>query len=268
MLIRVIVSSILIPIVIVSIQYTYLNYISIYILFFAISFLSAFEINNIIKKILNGSYFKGYILGLYILNAAAFLLHYSTGSRGFIFIFIAFLSYAIVSTIFKRVILRESLYFLLAFVYTGVIPLLIPLIRTRSYGNYLVYLLLFLTWTNDAAALFIGKKFGKIKRIVKYSPNKSLEGYIGSFFVTIILGILFKIVFSKKICFSTGEMVLISILISIFGHIGDIFESYLKRKAGLKDSSAILPGLGGILDVFDSVFASLPFFYMFILMFC
>ncbi len=268
MLTRIFVSLLLIPLVVAAIEISYLNYLPVFVLFFLVSILSTMEINRIIRRMLNEQYFKVYQCISYFFNGMLFVLYYFFGSFSVLLLSLIVVIFIVISTFLKRVILRESLLFFLTFAYTGLIPLTIPVIRTYSHGNILLYYLLLLVWINDASALFIGKKFGKIKGIVKYSPNKSLEGYIGSFIVSTLFSLIFKLIFYEKICFSIGFTVLISITISITGHLGDIFESYLKRKAGMKDSSSILPGLGGVLDVFDSVYASLPLFYFFIILVC
>ena len=158
--------------------------------------------------------------------------------------------------------------FVVSLIYTGLIPLLIVILRYNKHGDLLIYLLFLIVWINDASALFIGSKFGKIKGLIKYSPNKSLEGYVGSFVITIVISIIFKIIFYDRLCFSISGIVAISAIISVIGHLGDILESAIKRRAGVKDSSSLFLGLGGVLDIFDSVIASIPFYYVLIKLFC
>jgi phosphatidate cytidylyltransferase len=106
-------------------------------------------------------------------------------------------------------------------------------------------------WSCDSAAFFIGKKFGKHKLMPAISPKKSWEGAIAGFFGSIIGFVLLNLIFSNNMYFI--DAVIIGALIGLFGQIGDLAESQLKRDAGVKDSSALIPGHGGFLDRFDSI---------------
>lgn len=107
-------------------------------------------------------------------------------------------------------------------------------------------------WSCDSAAYFIGKKFGKHKLMPAISPKKSWEGAISGFFGSIAGFILINnFAFSNAV--NILDSVCIGALIGIFGQIGDLAESQLKRDAGVKDSSALIPGHGGFLDRFDSI---------------
>ena len=106
----------------------------------------------------------------------------------------------------------------------------------------------------DIGGYIFGKTF-KGKKLTKISPNKTYSGMFGSFFFTI----LFSLIYSYSISFIDLEIILLtSIIISAISQIGDLFISYLKRKAKLKDSGNILPGHGGLLDRIDGILFALP----------
>ena len=106
----------------------------------------------------------------------------------------------------------------------------------------------------DIGGYIFGKTF-KGKKLTKISPNKTYSGMFGSFLFTI----LFSLIYSYSISFIDLEIILFtSIVISAISQIGDLFISYLKRKAKLKDSGNILPGHGGLLDRIDGILFALP----------
>jgi phosphatidate cytidylyltransferase len=130
------------------------------------------------------------------------------------------------------------------------------MIDIRQLGlSYLFYALLVI-WATDTGAYFVGRSIGKRKLWPEISPNKTIEGSIGGILLALIVGILFQITF--PISDSFLAVMIITVLVSIFGQIGDLVESALKRHYQVKDSGTILPGHGGILDRFDSLLFVLP----------
>lgn len=121
-------------------------------------------------------------------------------------------------------------------------------------GMIVLWLLLFATWASDTFAYFAGVAFGKHKIVPHISPNKTAEGYIGGFIGCIVTGFLFA--FIVGIPYSMG--VSVGIIAGVLAPLGDLFESKLKRTCGVKDSGALLPGHGGVLDRFDSLFFTAP----------
>ncbi|MFE8699110.1 phosphatidate cytidylyltransferase [Cytobacillus sp. FJAT-54145] len=134
-------------------------------------------------------------------------------------------------------------------------------IETREAGLVYIFYSLFIIWATDSGAYFIGRAFGKNKLWPEISPNKTIEGFIGGIICAVLVAVLF-IVFSD-IQASLIELVLITILLSIFGQVGDLVESALKRHYDVKDSGTILPGHGGILDRFDSLLFVWPLLHFF-----
>lgn len=114
-----------------------------------------------------------------------------------------------------------------------------------EFGAMSLLWLLVVVAGTDTAAYFIGKSYGKIK-FCETSPKKTLEGVVGGVIVGSILGVFFA-----NELVSPSSAILVSAIVSISSIYGDLFESYLKRKANVKDSGDILPGHGGILDRMD-----------------
>lgn len=123
--------------------------------------------------------------------------------------------------------------------------------ETRDAGLTYIFYSLFMIWATDSGAYFIGKAFGKRKLWPEISPNKTIEGSIGGVVCAVIVAVLFSIF--TDIDASLIQLFVITIVLSIFGQIGDLVESALKRHFNVKDSGRILPGHGGILDRFDSL---------------
>lgn len=129
-----------------------------------------------------------------------------------------------------------------------------------SGGDALLFLF-GLLWVGDTAAMFIGGAVGKHKLAPTVSPNKTIEGFLGGILGAIVIGVV--------MCFwKLGELpwyhvLLISLGCSVFGQLGDLVESMWKRSIGIKDSSAIIPGHGGVLDRFDSLLFAAPFMWLY-----
>ncbi len=118
-----------------------------------------------------------------------------------------------------------------------------------------------LVWINDSFAYIVGKNFGKQKLFPSISPKKTVEGFLG--------GLMFACIGSYFIAKYTNtlgstEWLIMAIIISVFGTIGDLIESKYKRQAGVKDSGVIMPGHGGLLDRLDSIIFAAPFIYLFL----
>ncbi|QHI38624.1 Phosphatidate cytidylyltransferase [Kordia antarctica] len=139
--------------------------------------------------------------------------------------------------------------------------LLIPH-ATNSYEPYIILGSFILVWVNDSFAYITGKKFGRQKLFERISPKKTVEGFLG--------GLLFSCIASYFIAkftetyLSFGSWLILAIIISSIGTIGDLIQSKFKRQANVKDSGSIMPGHGGIFDRLDSMIFSAPFIYLFL----
>lgn len=116
-------------------------------------------------------------------------------------------------------------------------------------------------WICDTAAYFFGIRFGRYRLFERVSPNKSVEGAVAGFLSTAVFytGVYFSSLNPQLTVFST---LLVILIVGVFGQVGDLLESWLKRRAEVKDSSAILPGHGGVLDRFDSLILVAPLLYL------
>jgi phosphatidate cytidylyltransferase len=136
-------------------------------------------------------------------------------------------------------------------------------IRQLPEGALLVGFLLLVTKSSDIGAYLWGKKFGRTSLLERVSPKKSLEGAIGGFFTSLVVGIIFSF-FIESINF--WEKFFLIIILGIIAQLGDLFESLIKRDCQVKDSGKIIPGMGGILDVIDSIIFTAPTFYLYLTM--
>ena len=130
------------------------------------------------------------------------------------------------------------------------------LIETRMAGLSYVFFALFVIWATDSGAYFIGRAFGKRKLWPEISPNKTIAGFVGGVLSALLVGLIFQIV--SPLHPSLLIVLVVTIVTSLFGQMGDLVESALKRHYIVKDSGHILPGHGGILDRFDSLLFVLP----------
>jgi len=138
-------------------------------------------------------------------------------------------------------------------------------LKYLANGASLVLFLIVLTEGGDAAAYFIGRVVGRHLLIPRISPKKTIEGTLGGFVVTIILALLFKPLLSWLTYF---QLLLAGVMIGTVTPIADLAESLFKRDCGVKDSGTSLPGLGGVLDMMDSLLITAPILYFYITAFC
>ena len=145
--------------------------------------------------------------------------------------------------------------------------LMLFMYREDPYGTLagprLIILVFCLLWVNDIFAYLTGKLLGKHKLFPRISPGKTIEGSIG--------GLVFAMASLIVFCHYSGwfpisHAVGLAIIAVVFGTLGDLCESMLKRQAGMKDSGKLIPGHGGILDRFDSIMFSVPFIFVYLLL--
>ena len=121
--------------------------------------------------------------------------------------------------------------------------------------NLNLLFVIFICISSDVGGYFFGKIF-KGKKLTKISPNKTYSGTIGSFILSVLISVIFNNISDLT---DNYLIIILTILISLICQLGDLFVSYLKRKAKLKDTGDILPGHGGILDRIDGILFALPF---------
>ena len=129
------------------------------------------------------------------------------------------------------------------------------------YNSHYVLGIILLIWASDVCAYLVGSFIGKNKLYERISPGKTWEGSIGSAILTIGCSFMIAHWFPEL---ELKHWIVISLLVCVFGTIGDLVESMIKRQAGVKDSGSIMPGHGGILDRFDSLLFVSPFIYAYL----
>ena len=162
-------------------------------------------------------------------------------------------------TVFEKNIFYK---YILPIIYFIIPIIIIKNIRTGYGSEYLVFLLL-MTWINDISAFFIGKKIGKNK-LSNISPNKTVEGLLGSIFICILVCGKLSVFFNLNININS---LLLGFIISISCNAGDLLESKIKRKYNVKESGKIMKGHGGILDRLDSILIASTIYYLILIYF-
>jgi phosphatidate cytidylyltransferase len=150
-------------------------------------------------------------------------------------------------------------YYAMATIYIG-IPFAILLVISMENITYMpgrVAGLLFLTWANDSGAYLAGNLFGKHPLMKRISPKKTWEGFMGGLFFALLFG--FALSYMPFTGLKASDWWFLALIVSVFGPIGDLVESLLKREKQAKDSGSLLPGHGGFLDRFDAFIFHLPF---------
>lgn len=130
-----------------------------------------------------------------------------------------------------------------------------------TFNPYLPLGFLILLWTNDTGAYLSGRSFGRTKLFERISPNKTWEGFIGGVVLAVVVALNLAQYFGTL---SRVEWAAVALIIGVFGTLGDLVESMLKRTLGVKDSGSILPGHGGFLDRFDGLLVAAPLVYIFL----
>ncbi len=133
------------------------------------------------------------------------------------------------------------------------------LTRTLPGGEYLIFFLVLVTWAGDTGAYYAGVTLGRHKLAPVVSPNKTIEGLVGGLVLAVVVAFIaqrwFLPTFTILDCVATG------LLLTGVGVLGDLSESAMKRSAGVKDSGAVIPAHGGMLDRLDSLLFTAPTFY-------
>ncbi|ADY56551.1 phosphatidate cytidylyltransferase [Syntrophobotulus glycolicus DSM 8271] len=169
-------------------------------------------------------------------------------------------SYAIY---YPDIAFSEVSYLFLAILYPVGLLCLLNNLRGLEQGLLWCLFTFFVVWLSDTGAFFIGSAFGQRKLAPKVSPNKSIEGALGGIAAGALIGLGFALFTQIG---TVLAMVLLAVVSSVAAMIGDLFESSLKRMAGVKDSGTLIPGHGGVLDRFDSLLFALPVVYFAVLL--
>jgi len=148
--------------------------------------------------------------------------------------------------------------------FSTLILLTFPPATNHVYSSGILIGFLALQWVNDTGAYIVGSRIGKRKLFERISPKKTWEGFWGGLVTSVTFAVGFAY-FIPEI--SLVSWIVISLLIAVFGTLGDLVESLYKRNLGVKDSGNLLPGHGGFLDRFDSLLFSAPFVFIYLYLF-
>ena len=164
-----------------------------------------------------------------------------------------------------KITIYDAAVTLLGIIYIVGFMIFLPLIIDLQDGKLLVWYALFTAWGTDVFAYLIGKAFGKHK-FTEVSPKKSIEGCVAGIIGAIIFVLVYTYVLNTYMNFNISFLYItvVAIFLSIIGQIGDLSASTIKRYAGIKDFSNLIPGHGGMLDRLDSVIFVAPFAFFFL----
>jgi phosphatidate cytidylyltransferase len=220
-----------------------------------ICLIGMFELNGMLFKYKHPLYF---ILTLVFLGLAFFSLPGPIFIAVMSFIFWVFFAPIFIYKNLKLPDSQKSFFgiFLIACLFYSIIYM-------YEYHRSLLLFSLLIVWVADSGAYFVGRKYGKNKLASLISPGKTIEGAAGALLLTTLFAFLFADYFSLPVEIS----LVYAIIITLFSIFGDLFESYLKRAANLKDSGNIIPGHGGVLDRIDGICASIPIIFSLIIFF-
>jgi len=185
----------------------------------------------------------------------------------FLITFLVFLEFR---NIFKKILLKSentNIKFIIlnifVFIYIFLIFTISSIELHDKIGSSILFLFVIsICILSDIGGYIVGKTIGG-KRLTKISPNKTISGTIGSFVFSLFSIILFKIFFNINLDVGIS-LVTFVLLVSLVSQLGDLFVSYLKRMARIKDTGSLLPGHGGFLDRLDGIIFAIPFSYMLI----
>ncbi|GIN18917.1 MAG TPA: phosphatidate cytidylyltransferase [Bacillus bacterium] len=134
------------------------------------------------------------------------------------------------------------------------------LMETREAGIVYLFYVLFVVWGTDSGAYFVGRSLGKRKLWPEISPNKTIGGSVGGILIALLIALAFYTFTTIDI--PLLKLLIVTVILSVFGQLGDLAQSAFKRHYGVKDSGNIMPGHGGILDRCDSWLFVLPLFHL------
>ena len=161
-----------------------------------------------------------------------------------------------IDIMYKKI--SSNIKFKIFYGYLLISPMVIVTAIVFTQNKILLLVPFIMIWISDIGAYFIGKKFGKNKLAKNISPGKTIEGALGGFLCNIISALILVYFFAV----SFYIMLFFATIITALSIFGDIYQSFLKRQANVKDSGSIIPGHGGLFDRLDSFCPTLPIFFL------
>lgn len=181
---------------------------------------------------------------------------------GLLVMLVAFLSIPLFVRMPLAELVRQSAMALFGVLYLGLTLGYLVWTRLLPQGEWLIFVLILITWAADTGAYYVGTLCGRHPLAPRISPKKSVEGLAGGFFSAMIVAFLAQWWFMPEL--SASDCAVLAALLTGAGLWGDLAESALKRSAGVKDSGGVLPGHGGMLDRLDSLLFAAPAFYYYV----
>jgi phosphatidate cytidylyltransferase len=153
--------------------------------------------------------------------------------------------------------------YIFGMLYVGLLLGYFILLRNLENGVALVFFVILVTWLSDTGGFFVGKTWGKHPLAPRLSPKKTIEGLLGGVLFSVAGAILSQFTFVPF--FSFGQCVMLGVGLALFGALGDLAESAIKRSVSVKDSGTMIPGHGGVLDRVDSLLFTGPAMYYYVM---
>jgi phosphatidate cytidylyltransferase len=213
-----------------------------------IEFCKLVGINKVVGTVLNVAIFYLFNYTNYLVSIENIALAFSLFISISLLLFLFKTKNTISSSFLNYVFLIG--YIILSFVWLTKLPLL-----TATYEPKIVIALFAIIWCNDTFAYITGISFGRTKLFEKVSPKKTVEGFIGGFIFSLLIGYFIAVYWLDD---AVALWLFLSVIISFFGTLGDLIESKFKRIASVKDSGTLMPGHGGVLDRLDSIIFVAP----------
>ena len=264
-IIRTITGSIFVALVIFSILAGHFFFAGLFIL---IGLLGIFEFYRIISNESSSPQKLNGVITAAIFYITVILYHYGLITKSFLLFNIITSAAMFIYELYRK---KAQPFTNLACTYLGIIYIITPLLllnmmfqtgnTSNSFNPHILLGFFIIIWTSDTFAYLAGMAFGKHKLFERISPKKTWEGSIGGAIAGIIAALVLSFFFNE---YKLLTWVAIAIIIIVFGTLGDLAESLLKRTYNIKDSGSILPGHGGILDRIDGVLIAAPILYIFI----
>ncbi len=164
----------------------------------------------------------------------------------------------------RRGALEECALVLFGVAYVGWMLSHLVLLRAFECGVALIFFVFLVTWASDTGGYYIGSRYGTRKLAPTVSPKKTVEGAIGGLVGSVAVALICKAWFMPWL--TVQDCLIIGLLLGVIGQAGDLFESRLKRHAGVKDSGSLLPGHGGLLDRVDSLIFTAPVLFYYVML--
>ena len=264
-----IISGLVFGVIFIASLYTHVSFAS---LTFIFGIISTKEFNKLTNQSGIGYYIAFSIIYIYFaltefyLNSNLQLNSWFNDLKDTLLIFSIFVSLFLLRDLFSSKNLPGILvkkYFRFIFYITSSFVFIYLIANFKGFYDPSIILGCFiLIWVNDSFAYIVGKSFGKQKLFYSISPHKTVEGFLGGLLFCCISASIVSRYIDDTL--STPNWLIIAIIVSVFGTLGDLIESKLKRESNVKDSGKIMPGHGGILDRLDSVIFASPYIYLFL----